>query len=221
MIINNSVKTAIMAKFNKYREEFSEVELLATEILFYKYILSLMSSDVSNRNNANALIDSYIGTYKNKFIELKQTYTSYLEIILFLKKIEGTNILSIKESEIDEVYKIYKNSKLIQQFNIHSFDETVYSVDSLDGESFIYLKKIHFKVMVPIIKYYMKVYGVDQTAMKIISASEADGNVGKKIIFCIDGIPSTKVFADIIGKKFPIKYVSAELKFPHVELINA
>ena len=74
--------------------------------------------------------------------------------------------------------------------------------------------------MVPIIKYYMKVYNLDQSAMKIISATEASGNPGKKVIFYIDGIPSTRVFSDIVGHKFPIKYVSAELKFPHVEIVN-
>ena len=221
MIINNSIKTAIMAKFSKYRDEFTEPELLATEMLFYKYILSLTSTDDANRNNTNALIDSYLSTYKYKFLELKQTYTSYLEILLFLKKIEGTNLLSVKESEINEVHKIYRNSKLIEKFNIHTFNETVYSVDRLDGDSYTYLKKIHFNTMVPIIKYYMKVYGVDQSDMKIVSASEADGNTGKKILFCITGIPSTKIFADIVGHKFPIKYVSAELKFPHVEIVNA
>ena len=220
MIINNSIKTAIMAKFSAYREEFSEIELLATEILFYKYIVYLTSTDDANRNNTNALIDSYVASYKNKFIELKQNYTSYLEIILFLKKINGTNLLSVKESEIDEVYKIYKESRLIEKFNIHSFNETVYNVNQVDNGAYAYLRKIHYNVMVPIIKYYMKVYNLDQSAMKIISATEASGNPGKKVIFYIDGIPSTRVFSDIVGHKFPIKYVSAELKFPHVEIVN-
>ena len=220
MIINNSIKTAIMAKFSAYREEFSEIELLATEILFYKYIVYLTSTDDANRNNTNALIDSYVASYKNKFIELKQNYTSYLEIILFLKKINGTNLLSVKESEIDEVYKIYKESRLIEKFNIHSFNETVYNVNQVDNDAYVYLRKIHYNVMVPIIKYYMKVYNLDQSAMKIISATEASGNPGKKVIFYIDGIPSTRVFSDIVGHKFPIKYVSAELKFPHVEIVN-
>ena len=89
MIANSSIKTAIVNKFSNL-ENFTDYEKIATEIIFYKYLLSFIANNPTEANNMSSLVSSYADSFVNKFIGLKNKFTSYLEIINFLKK--GYNV---------------------------------------------------------------------------------------------------------------------------------
>jgi len=220
MIINSSLKTEIVHSFSKRKSNYDEYELLATEIIFYKYLTNFIANNPDQANAISTLVSSYVSDYLYKFTELKNKYTSYLAIIYFLKNNNYNNILNIREPDIEHVYNIYKNSKLIEDFNPDKFSLSVYGINNVDNNALPYLQNIHYNVLSPIIRYYMKLYNVPSSALKIVDSNSNEVNIGKRILFYIDGVPSSVIYSDIKGNKFPIKYYKLNIKFPNIEIIN-
>lgn len=222
MIQNSNIKTAIVAKFNN-NTNLDNYEKIATEIILYKFILSFIQQNPDYANNISSVVQTYSGSFKTKFSDLKNKYNSYSVIINFLKKIDANNLLAITESNIDAVYEYYCNGKEITEFDTGSFNPEMYNIyGSIDSKTYKYLYKVHYNILCPLIKYYMKFYGKTASDMKIIDSNESNNNIGKKIEFYINGIPCSTIYADIMNSKFPFKYkedVVLKFKYPHIEII--
>lgn len=222
MIINSVIKTQIYTVIDRQLSNYSEYERIATDILFYKYILNFIKENPEQSNNISDIISAYSSNFITSFIKLKNNYTSYLKIINFLTNLEPKSFIGMKEVDIDYVYKLYLDGIQINEFDPDIFEPSVYGVNNLTSEEFNYLKNIHFNIMAHIYRYYIKFYNLPNNALKIVDANSNQLNIGKKILFKIDGIKPSRIYADILANKFPIsnKYYKVNYKYPYIEIIN-
>ena len=135
MILNSSIKAQIIGSVEKSLSNYTQYERIATEIIFYKYILSYLEVNPSQQNNIADVISSHVSNFLYNFIQLKNRYTSYLHIITFLNKIEPGSFIGMKEADIDYVYNLYLSGKLIEDFDPDIFNQSVYGVDNLDAKA--------------------------------------------------------------------------------------
>lgn len=220
MIVNASLKIAVSNAF-RTTTLTDNIEILATEIILYKYLVNLTANTSVNNNNITDLVNSYKSQYESKFSTLKNVYVSYNKIYNFLKNNNYTNnLLTIPEAAINTVYELYCDNTLITQFSNITFSNSMYNVTGIGNKVSNYLKRIHYNVMCPIIEYYNKVYNIPIENMKIISSDQIPYNVGKEIIFTINGISPFIILRDIENKTIDIEYYSIKCSYPNIELVN-
>ena len=216
---NNSLKIAIVNSF-KTTSLTDSIEILATEIILYKFLIDVLNNDSVNTNDVQSLVSTYKSQYEYSFSNLKNKYLSYQKIYIFLKNISANNLLGVSDTDISYVYKLYLDNSLIVNFDTESFNIKMYNTDSVDNNEYVYLKNIHYNVICPIIRYYNKIYGVDISNMKIVSSTNIENNIGKRIDFVINGINPFIILNDIKHKKINIKYYDIFCEYPNIILIN-
>lgn len=219
MILNNSLKIAVVNSF-RTTSLTDPIEILATEILLYKYLYSLLETGAVNSNDVQKLASTYKTQYEYTFSNLKNKYISYQKIYVFLKNKSTNNLLRLSDSDINTVYTLYKDSSQIVNFGTSTFNAKMYNISNLNKTEYNYLKNIHFNVMTPIIEYYNKIYGLPIENMKIVSSDSIPNNIGKRIEFTINDISPFIVLKDIQDKKINIKYYSISCKFPNIVILN-
>ena len=219
MILNNSLKIAVVNSF-RTTSLTDPIEILATEILLYKYLYSLLETGAVNSNDVQKLASTYKTQYEYTFSNLKNKYISYQKIYVFLKNKSTNNLLRLSDSDINTVYTLYKDSSQIVNFSTSTFNAKMYNISNLNKTEYNYLKNIHFNVMTPIIEYYNKIYGLPIENMKIVSSDSIPNNIGKRIEFTINGISPFIVLKDIQNKKINIKYYSISCEFPNIVILN-
>ena len=222
MIINSTIKSQITAAIDRSLSNNTDYERIATEVIFYKYIVNFIKENSNQENNISDIISTYKTNFIYAFTKLKDNYTSYLQIINFLTELNPSTFIGMKETDIDYVYNLYLEGKKINEFNPDIFEPSVYGVSNIDNDTYNYLRNIHFNIMAHIFRYYIKFYNLPNNALKIVNANINQLNVGKKIIFRIDGIKPSRIYADIKANKFPIagKYYTVNYKYPNIEIIN-
>lgn len=216
---NNSLKIAIVNSF-KTTSLTDSIEILATEIILYKFLIDVLNNDSVNTNDVQSLVNTYKSQYEYSFSNLKNKYLSYQKIYVFLKNISANNLLGVSDTDISYVYKLYLDNSLIVNFDTESFNIKMYNTDSVDNNEYVYLKNIHYNVMCPISRYYNKIYGADISNMKIVSSTNIENNIGKRIDFVINGINPFIILNDIKHKKINIKYYDIFCEYPNIVLIN-
>lgn|SRR5574344_587715 len=220
MIINSALKTAVESKCATF--DLSINDRLATEIILYKYILSYnkTNADASSSNDFYSLVSTYASSFKSKITDLQNTYLSYNKIINFLNKLNVTSIFDISENNIDIIYSYYNDDTMITKFDTSYFSCAMYNTENISSGANSYLKYLHYNVYVPIIKYYNKMYDIAIENMKIVSSTDIPENIGKSIVFFIDGISASQIYSDIVNNNILIDYYQLNYKYPYIEIIN-
>jgi hypothetical protein len=184
-----SSDTTSESKYNK---------IIASCLIFY-IIKNLIATDSSNESNIVTLAGNYGTTYKSIVSGMKNTYISYLLMQNKLAEYKPASFLDMTNEKIETIYKLYQNKTEIKKFSCINFSEYMYNVSSISADNEIKLRKIHFDVMVPIMKFYKATNGLNDNNMVIIQA-DTGGYIGKEIIFYIDGVSNANLIYDIKNK---------------------
>lgn len=217
MINNSLIKNLVVNNFVK-DTDVTDYERCAIECITYTYISALLDSSTSN--DASSLISLYASKLKAAFLNTSGTYVSYNNVINYLKTYNLTNLLVLNDDQIDEVSTLYADTTKLVAFSVLSFDPLMYGVENLNSTQLSYLQQVHFNVISKIIEYYHDIYGVNYSALKVEIDSAAIDNPGKIIDFYIDGIDSSRVYADIIKKTVYIDYYKVRCIYPKIQIIN-
>ena len=86
MILNNSLKIAVVNSF-RTTSLTDPIEILATEILLYKYLYSLLETGAVNSNDVQKLASTYKTQYEYTFSNLKNKYIDILDLFSQEKRI--------------------------------------------------------------------------------------------------------------------------------------
>ena len=217
--MNKSVLSAVNRAIVKNASEKINDTIL-TGIITYKYILKIISIDDGSLSNLESLALSYSKSFKETVQNMKNTYVSYAVISSKLEKYGVKSFLQITDDIIDEIYKLYLDKSLIKPFSISKYDPNIYSISNINWESNERLRKIHYNVMVPLIKYYIGNNGLVESDMKIHSALVFSETPGKGILFNINGIGVSRILTDIKKPSLGIsKYIYKAQSYENMVLI--
>lgn len=217
MTYHISLKSAIdryflSAKFDDGKEK------LATKIILYKYLESMLTVSNERLNDAEALVNSYASQFTSKFTDTKNKYISYDKIMNYLDGIDETMLTELDDTDIETVYTYYCNKTAYVPFSAESFSPQMYGIDDISDNDMETLKSIHLSVMAPLDKYFNALYGTAETDMKIKSADSIPDNIGKVILFSINGIYPEKVYAGIRTSALSGLVNGCEVEYPYIKL---
>ena len=96
----------------------------------------------------------------------------------------------------------------------------MYNISRLPYFDDLRLMKIHYTVMVPIINYYFTNFNKKSSDIEIYAINFVSSNIGKEIVFRIDGITSAQLISDIMNNCGVGKYIyKADTYYNYVDLI--
>lgn len=217
MIENYSVKLAVDKYFKlKMKRDISEYDVLLSEIILYKFLSSLISQNPGLLNDIDSTVESYGYQYVDKVLEMKYTYVSYSKIVALLEKNSIKSFVSMSEDLIEQIYTIYLDRTVVLDFSIVNYHQNMYKLNNLSLVDDVYLKKVHYNIMIPISEYYHSLSNIPYGNLEIEYAKTALTLPGKEIKFYISGVDSIIVYNDIINKRINIKYSELRLMYPFI-----
>jgi len=203
--------------------EFDDnTDKLIVSCVMYSFIKNLLSVNTENENNSKNIVKSYSSVIKNNFNIYKNSAVSYN---IIRKTIEGYNkngFLEFNSSQIDNITALYRNKTKTVPFATTSFSQYMYKVFTMKHSSYIKLSKIHFDIMVPIIKYYQLNNGVNPSDLEIFDAELYAPTPGKEMLFTINGINPGRIVSDIKANRIPIrdKIYLVKTANPYIQIIT-
>lgn len=170
---------------------------ILTGVITYRFIMGLMARDPSVQSSLNSISAKYVESFKNVVSDMKNKYVSYMVIMSKLNIYGIKSFLNISDDIINEIYRLYLDKTKLVPFSVTSYAPEMYSISEITWEQNERLRKIHYSVMVPIMKQYIGNNNLHDSALKIYSALVYSDTPGKGIIFYIDGISPNRILTDI------------------------
>lgn len=207
--LKRSIYSAILqTEFNT--NDFSNEEINSNKILVgcvsYKILNSIMNSNKQQDGQSRNISLSYVSNYKNIVENMKNKYVSYRLIVDYINDQNIKSFLNIKEFELNHIYELYCNKTEISVFNCLTFSQTMYNVSGLSDYQISILNKVHYNVIVPIIRYYKENYNILDKNVAVLTkyTSEETPNPQNSILLKIQDIESSKILLGINSGIFGI-----------------
>jgi len=197
----------------------AETNKIIAGCLIYNTIQNIIKADSSYEGRVNDIALSYAKTYKTVVEDLKNKYISYSIMKKKTDDYKLSSFIEISSTQIKEIYDLYLDKTLIEKFSIYSYSQKMYNINNANKEQDERLREIHFKIMVPIIKYYIDNYGLSTRDLNILSCNYIENNPGKVIIFKINGINNSKLIYDLKSSIGISKYIyDIELYYNYIKI---
>jgi hypothetical protein len=197
----------------------SNQDKLIVSCLLFDFIKSVISSENDAENNIKDTVRSYIENYRNILSEFKRKFVSYTVMVRRINEYGKATFLEFSDKEINEIVSLYRDKTQLIPFSVNNFSQYMYKILKMDYNRYTKLSENHFKVMSPIIKYYMDNYGMLDSDLEVFDAELFPGNPGKGILFNVKGVIPSKVINDIKQKRIIIKYYSLEVSKNYVKIV--
>jgi hypothetical protein len=181
------------------------VDKLIASCLMYSFIGKIIEDDGSIQNDIRVLAQSYADIFTRKINEAKNNFISYDLMRSRIASFNKNNFIAFTNSEINMINKIYLDKTLIQKFSVFYFSQYMYKLLNLSEYHYKRLSENHFKVMVPLVSFYMDTAKISEEDVEIFSSLGYRDNPGKEVIFKIRNIEPARVISDIKSFKIPIK----------------
>lgn len=153
--VNSVLQTqAISSSYN-----FTNNDKIILGVLLFKIGEKILVNDSSYLGNLTPALKSYFSTYLNIVKTLKEKYTTYKEINKYINNHNILSFISIKYEYLNQIYYLYEHKKMKEQLSTKSYSCLMYDIENLSLEQDNILKNIHFKVIVPIVEYFIDFYG--------------------------------------------------------------
>jgi hypothetical protein len=196
------------------------VDRLIVSCLLYDYINRLIVLEDNNRNNIKKLASSYVKLFSDNLKNFKESFVSYTVMRRTVENFQKGSFLQFNEEEINKIIGLYKNRTRTVPFSTTFFSQYMYKIVNLKYHEYIRLSDIHFKVMIPIMKYYMDNLDLKAKNMEIFDAEVFLSNPGKIILFGIKGVPAQIVVKDILSGVINIDYYQVDIEEDLVKITN-
>lgn len=187
-------QSVVKQEFKNIDNVKNNINKIITGTLLYKTLQRLMSSSEMYLDDIKETSDNYAKTYKSISESLEGKFVSYKQISKLISKYKLTSFMQINETQLNEIYSIYLNKNLIEKFSLEKYSPSTYGLINVSEKDNERLIKIHFKVMVPIIKYYM-IY--NKISLNDISIEDCGDIPGREVKFAISKVPSNQIFLDL------------------------
>jgi hypothetical protein len=197
----------------------SNVDKLITSCLLYDYTKKVLARENDISNNVRGLVESYTSSYKNILENFKSRFISYTIMVRTIESYRKNVFTDFTESEINAILEYYQNRAEIAQFSTTYFSQYMYKIVNMKQNLYTKLSETHFTVMVPIIKYYMDNFGLNQSNLEIFDAEVYLQKPGKEILFGIKGISPARVVADITSGNIAITYQDIGIVDQYVKIV--
>jgi hypothetical protein len=207
---NKNIKTGIQNAFIDSKLT-DNVDKLIASCLMYDFISKIIEKDSSVQNDIRVLAQNYVDLFTRKLYEAKNNFISYdlmrSEVISFNKN----NFIAFTNSEIRRIDEIYLDKTMLKKFSVFYFSQYAYKLLNLSEYHYKRLSENHFKVMVPLVSFYMDSLKISDSDVEIFSSLGYRENPGKEVIFKIKNVEPAKIISDIRSFKIPIKESDSKL----------
>ena len=204
----NTMKQIIQRSIDSYSfsekdAEKNRINRIILGVLLYDILNQLLAIDTSYNTNIVDSANSYATTLKGTVQSLEGKYISYKSMTKFIKKNNIQNFISITITQVNSILSLYHDKRTIEKFSIIHYSSRMYSVPSLTFTQSKYLEKVHNKIMVPIVKYYIMMNNISES--DVLTESVLDNNPGKIIHLSISTISPNRIITDINNGKIGIQ----------------
>ena len=195
-------QSLVKTKFNG-EDSVKEVNEILTGCLLLKALKSILKQSASYQDGLQRKSDEFVATYQNISESLEGRFVSYKKIKEKIKNYKLGSFLQITETQVDEIYKLYENKAEIKEFNAHTFSQFMYQTMATQDNEVSRLSRVHFKVVVPIIEYYMSNFNI---RTKDVSLEDVGNRLGTEIKISISGIRTSQLYSDISRNLMNVKH---------------
>jgi hypothetical protein len=194
-----------------FSEELPLTEFVVICVLVYKNIKNMILSGVIEGTNGvyNAIVKQTSLVGNEVYSDLTRNL-SLDDIENYMNENNISNFKLMTNRQINDIVTLFKNRIEYRSFDTRYFDGSMYKVPNYlcNTITMKLLRKVHDKIMIPIIKYYKQNYdGIIDGSMEIISAIGGK-YPGKVILFNIGDIPAETIANDIFMKRINVPYAN-------------
>lgn len=211
----NSIKIAITRNF--LNSTMENEDIIASEVIIYKYISELVKINNERQNSIDNLISAYSDQLSEEYVNTKNKYSCYSQIREYILNINKDNFLLLTEAELEHIYDLYKNRVLIENFSISSYSPRMYGVSvNISEKDNQKLNKTHNEIFVELSKFLTSKYGIPTKNMHIQNSQLSEDNIGKKITFTVDGISPIIVYTELLNSYINSIVDNIDLDYPNI-----
>lgn len=191
-----SLKSSINSKIvNETFNDEADINKTILGTIIFKTIFSLLNINKDYLSNVNQLVSQYCNIFKPVVETLKKQYISFRQIKNYILLNNVNSFMSITRGQIDDIYNLYLNKQKKETFNLSWYSQYMYNTADLTDSQNEVLSKVHKKVLVPLVEYYIENQNI---SLESVSCEIVDGSYpGKLIDVSINGVNINKMAADI------------------------
>jgi len=197
----------------------SNEDKIIISCLLFDFVKNIISNENDNENTIKELAKNYAENYRNILSEFKKKFVSYTVMIRRIAEYNKDVFISLTDKQINEIIALYRDKTQLIPFSINNFSQYMYKILTLSFKGYGKLSENHFKVISPIIRYYIDNYNLSESDLEIFDAELFPSNPGKGILFSIKGINPSKIVNDIKQNRIIIDYYSVETFKNYVKII--
>lgn len=206
MMTFSEAKTQIYAAvaskvFDEDDENINKINQLVTCCILYEFLSSMISSDESIESTLMTTAASYADQYISITKNFQKKYVAYSLMRVVIRSWGYPAFINITESQAKQIITYYHDKTEIVDFSSSSYSQYMYNIGSLTKSQNDRMRKIHFAIMVPIVKYFLdQNQDLSVSDVAIYSIDSVSTNPGKEIIFRIEGVSTAKLIYAIKNK---------------------
>lgn len=193
-------------------ENANYINKILTGCILLKTLQNIISISATYQDDIKSKADEYVNTYKNIAETLDGKFVSYKKIKETITKYNLSSFMEITEKQVNEIYKLYENKAEIKEFSVYYFSQYMYQRFGGNNAEVSRLSRVHFKIIVPIIKYYMTNFNIKP---KDVSLEDVGKNFGVEIKLSISSIRNNQLYADIMRNLMNVKNYLYEVSLTH------
>ena len=208
---SNSLKQTVMSTVET--QKFDDLEnikfdKIITSCLLYKRIITLSKNDISYENTYKDVARNFVSSCKSTLDSLKEKYSSYNALKNRIKNYNVESFMEMNTYMINDLYNVYSNRQMVVPFSSIKFSSSMYCVSNISYNNLERLKLLHFKLFVPIAKYYKQHNHIIDSSITV--EDENENNPGKCVKIAIKGIDTAQIYKDLSDDIFKVsEYVQS------------
>lgn len=172
---------------------------ILTLVLLISIIQKHIKGNSKMESHVDSLANEYIELYKPIVESLEEKYITYKSIKRLVEKYNLNSLMRLTENQYQELLNLYENKQEKVVFNPYRFSQFMYKVESLNYAEEDKLRKTHFNIICPIVKYYISYASIKN---EDVDVEAAEGSFpGKEIKLAITNVNYNKIISDINLRK--------------------
>lgn len=200
-------QSIIQQKFSTTDEQKLHVNQILTGVLLFKTLQNLMNSSNKYQDDIKPTAFQYATTFKNIAESLEKKYVSYKQIYNKILSYKILSFLSISINQINEIFSLYQDKTELIDFSLNNFSTRMYNLGNINEIAYNRLSRIHYKIMVPIVEYYMTYHNI---SLEDVTVEDVGNTPAHQIKISIAGINSNQIYSDIKRNTMDIqKYIGS------------